>query len=273
MKNIKNLTEFRKYSLKTKIVIAIAAMGITFVSVGGFNNANYKNSTSSMDKNIKVLGSVYTTQYGVTTASALSVRSGAGTNYAILGSMKSGTKVIITGKTNNFYKVTYNSKTAYISTQYVKITAKPVVVVTPPMEYTTQYGVTTTNTLSVRSGAGTNYAVLGSMASGTKVIITGKTNNFYKVTYNSKTAYISAQYVKITAKPVVLPAVYGGRVYSTLNVRSGAGTNYSIIGSVKSSTIVMISGEINNFYKIAYNDKIGYVSADYVLPVGSKVTD
>ncbi|MBU3178552.1 SH3 domain-containing protein [Clostridium estertheticum] len=197
MKNIKNLTEFRKGSLKTKIVIAIATMGITFISVGGFNNANYKNSTSSMDKNIKVLGSVYTTQYGATTASALSVRSGAGTNYAVLGFMKSGTKVIITGKTNNFYKVTYNSKTAYISTQYVKI----------------------------------------------------------------------------TAKPVVLPAVYGGRVYSTLNVRSGAGTNYSIIGSVKSSTIVMISGKTNNFYKIAYNGKIGYVSADYVLPVGSKVTD
>ncbi|MCB2353793.1 SH3 domain-containing protein [Clostridium estertheticum] len=197
MKNIKNLTKFRKHSLKTKIVIAIATMSITFISVGGFNNANYKNGTSSMDKNIKVLGSVYTTQYGAITASALSVRSGAGTNYAVLGIMKSGTKVIITGKTNNFYKVTYNSKTAYIS----------------------------------------------------------------------------AQYVKITAKPLVLPAVYGGRTYSTLNVRSGAGTNYSIIGSVKSSTIVMISGKTNNFYKIAYNGKIGYVSADYVLPVGSKVTD
>ncbi|MBU3183401.1 SH3 domain-containing protein [Clostridium estertheticum] len=196
MKNIKNLTKFRKHSLKTKIVIAIATMGITFISIGGINNANYKISTSR-DTNIKVLGSVYTTQYGATTASALSVRSGAGTNYAVLGFMKKGTKVIITGKTNNFYKVTYNSKTAYISSQYVKI----------------------------------------------------------------------------TAKPVVLPAVYGGRTYSTLNVRSGAGTNYSIIGSVKSSTIVMISGKTNNFYKIAYNGKIGYVSADYVLPVGSKITN
>ncbi|MPQ30407.1 hypothetical protein E4V42_02985 [Clostridium estertheticum] len=195
MKNIKNLTKFRKHSLKTKIVIAIATMGITFISIGGINNANYKISTSR-DTNIKVLGSVFTTQYGATTASALSVRSGAGTNYAVLGFMKKGTKVIITGKTNNFYKVTYNSKTAYISSQYVKI----------------------------------------------------------------------------TAKPVVLPAVYGGRTYSTLNVRSGAGTNYSIIGSVKSSTIVMISGKTNNFYKIAYNGKIGYVSADYVLPVGSKIT-
>ncbi|MBX4265497.1 SH3 domain-containing protein [Clostridium estertheticum] len=131
MKIIKNLTEFRKSSLKTRIVIATAIMGITFVSVGWFNNANYKSSTRSMDENIKVFGSVYTTQYGVTTASALSVRSGAGTNYAVLGIMKSGTKVVITGKTNNFYKVTYNNKTAYMSTHYVKITAKPVVKAAP----------------------------------------------------------------------------------------------------------------------------------------------
>ena len=204
LKNTKNLTEFRRGSLKTKVIIATVIMGITFISVGGVNNANYRSSTSNAYKNIKVLGSVYTTQYGVTTTSNLSVRSGAGTNYAILGSMKSATKVIITGKTNNFYKVTFNSKTAYISALYVKITAKPVVVVTPPKAYTTQYGVTTTNNLSVRSGAGTNYSILGSMKSATKVIITGKTNNFYKVTFNSKTAYISALYVKITAKPVVV---------------------------------------------------------------------
>ncbi|MBU3182146.1 SH3 domain-containing protein [Clostridium psychrophilum] len=350
MKNIKNLTTFRSGSLKTKVIIVTTIMGIALVSVGSINNANYKNSSGSMDKNIKVFSSVYATQYGVTTGSNLSVRSGAGTNYAILGSMKIGAKVIITGKTNNFYKITYNGKIAYVSALYVKITAKPVVVVTPPAVYKTQYGVTTGSNLSVRSGAGTNYAILGSMKIGTKVIITGKTNNFYKVTYNGKIAYVSAQYVKITAKPVVVvippavyktqygvttgsnlsvrsgagtnyailgsmkigtkvvitgktnnfykvtyngkagyvsalyikitakpvvvPAVYGGTVQSKiLNVRSGAGTNYSIIGSVKAPTIVMISGETNGFYKIAYNGKIGYVSSEYVIPVGSKVTD
>lgn len=267
LKNIKNLTQLEKGTLKIKVIIATIIMGIALVSVGGINNTNYKSSSTSIDRNIKVFSTVYTTQYGVTTTSTLSVRSGAGINYAILGSIKSGTKVIITGKTNNFYKITYNGKISFISAQYVKITAKPVVVIT-------QYGVTTTSTLSVRSGAGTNYAILGSMKSGTKVIMTGKINNFYKITYNGKIGYISAQYVKITAKPVVVPVVYGGTVQSKiLNVRSGAGTNYSIIGGVKAPTIVMISGEINNFYKIDYNGKIGYVSSEYVIPVGSKVTE
>ncbi|MBU3218074.1 SH3 domain-containing protein [Clostridium estertheticum] len=42
---------------------------------------------------------------------------------------------------------------------------------------------------------------------------------------------------------------------------------------MKSGTKVVITGKINNFYKIDYNGKIGYVSASYVVPVGSKITD
>ncbi|MCB2301025.1 SH3 domain-containing protein, partial [Clostridium tagluense] len=125
MKNIKILTQFKQ---KTKVVIATTIMGIALVSVGGINNINYNGSTNSVGKYTQVFGSVYETQQGVTTGSDLSVRSGAGTNYSILGSMKIGTKISITGKTNNFYKITYGSKTGYVSAQYVKITAKPVVV-------------------------------------------------------------------------------------------------------------------------------------------------
>ncbi|MGH4124279.1 MAG: SH3 domain-containing protein [Clostridium sp.] len=199
MKNIKGLTQFKQGSLKTKVFIATTIMGIALVSVGGISNVNYKSSTSSANQYIQILGSTYETQYGVTTASILSVRSGAGTNYSILGNIKSGTKITITAKTNNFYKIAYGSKTGYISTQYVKITAKPVVVVKPPVvvPYETKYGVTTASVLSVRSGAGTNYSILGSIKRGTEISITGKINNFYKITYNAKTGYISAQYVKI----------------------------------------------------------------------------
>ena len=278
MKNITNSTHFKQGSLKTKVAIATAIIGITLVSVGGLNNTDYNNS---MDKYVQVLGSVYTTQYGVTTASILSVRSGAGTNYSILGSIQSGTKIIITGKTNNFYKITHNGKTGYINAQYVKITAKPIVVVKPPVVvYASQYGVTTTSNLSVRSGAGTNYSILGSIQSGTKIIMTGKTNNFYKITYNGKTGYISAQYVKITAKPIVVikpPVVvyasqYGVTTTSNLSVRSGAGTNYSIFGSIQSGTKVIITGKTNNFYKITYNGKIGFVSAQYVKITAKPLT-
>ena len=68
--------------------------------------------------------------------------------------------------------------------------------------------------------------------------------------------------------------MYSGTVQSKiLNVQRWAGTNYSIIRSIKAPTIVMIRVDTNGFYKIAYNGKIGYVSSEYVIPVGSKVTD
>ena len=274
MKNINILTQFKQGSLKTKVCIATTIMGIALISVGGINNVNYNSSRSSVDKYIQVF-SAYETQYGVTTASSLSVRSGAGTNYSILGSIKNGGKISITGKINNFYKITYIGKTGYVSAQYVKITAKPVVVVKPAVvvPYETQYGVTTASSLSVRSGAGTNYSILGSIKSGSKISITGKINNFYKITYSGKTGYVSAQYVKITAKPVVVvkpPVVvpyetqYGVTTASSLSVRSGAGTNYSILGSIKNGGKISITGKTNNFYKITYSGKIGYVSAQYV---------
>ncbi|MCB2295349.1 SH3 domain-containing protein, partial [Clostridium algoriphilum] len=147
MKNIKLLTQFKLSSLKTKIVIAATIMGISLVSVGSINNVNYNSSKGSVDQYIQVFGNVYTTQYGVTTASSLSIRTGVSTNYPIQGTFKSGTNVVIVGKTNNFYKISYSGRTGYISAQYVKIVSKPVAVVntSQTVVYKKQSGVTTAN--------------------------------------------------------------------------------------------------------------------------------
>ena len=51
---------------------------------------------------------------------------------------------------------------------------------------------------------------------------------------------------------------------SSLNIRSGAGTNYSIIGSLPSKASVQILETLNGWYKIKYNSLTGYVSSQYV---------
>ena len=127
LKNIKFSTQFNYCSLKTKVIITTAIMGIALVSVLVINNINPKSSTSSRSSPIietttKPVLAGYTTQHGVITASSLSVRSGAGTNYSSVAKMKKGTNVIVLGKINDFYKITYGGKTRYISAQYVKIT-------------------------------------------------------------------------------------------------------------------------------------------------------
>jgi len=142
VKNIKQLTQFKQVSLKTKAVIVTIIMGIALVSAVGINNVNYNSSTNSPNKYMKVFGSevkqpvlVYKTQYGVTTSS-VSIRTGASTAYSVQGTFANKTNVIILATSGSFYKVSYSGITGYVSNQYVKLTAKPVAVAPVPKKLT-----------------------------------------------------------------------------------------------------------------------------------------
>lgn len=49
-----------------------------------------------------------------------------------------------------------------------------------------------------------------------------------------------------------------------LNVRNGAGTSFSAIGSLKNGQSVEIVGSVGDWYKIKYNSNYGYVSSSYI---------
>ena len=51
---------------------------------------------------------------------------------------------------------------------------------------------------------------------------------------------------------------------SSLNVRSGASTSDSIIGSLQAGAQVTIIGKVNGWDKIVYNGGVGYVYAEYI---------
>lgn len=52
---------------------------------------------------------------------------------------------------------------------------------------------------------------------------------------------------------------------SPLNVRSSGSISSDIIGSLpKGSKVTLLGEKVNGFYKISYNDKYGYVSADWI---------
>ena len=51
--------------------------------------------------------------------------------------------------------------------------------------------------VNIRSGAGTDYAVLGQAEKGTMYAIIGKTGNWYKTYYRNKVAYIYAEYASV----------------------------------------------------------------------------
>lgn len=67
----------------------------------------------------------------------------------------------------------------------------------PPAKQKAQYILCTGNNVNIRSGAGSEYAVLGSAEKGTTYAVIGKTGNWYKTYYKNKIAYLYASYASV----------------------------------------------------------------------------
>lgn len=59
---------------------------------------------------------------------------------------------------------------------------------------------------------------------------------------------------------------------TTLNVRSGAGTKYPVMFTLKKGDQVKVHSKIKNWYEIEYKEKTGYASSKYLNPVSTKKT-
>nr|WP_279325450.1 N-acetylmuramoyl-L-alanine amidase [Clostridium sp. D53t1_180928_C8] len=124
--------------------------------------------------------------------------------------------------------------------------------------------------LNVRSGAGTSYSVVGSLSNGSKVEIVETTGTWYKIKYGSGYGYVSKDYVTVSTDSGNNGSstdTQSGtiKVNGALNVRSGAGTSYSVVGSLSNGSKVEIVETSGTWYKIKYGNGTGYVSKDYVV--------
>lgn len=59
------------------------------------------------------------------------------------------------------------------------------------------------------------------------------------------------------------------KVDTSLNVRKGPGTNYSVVDRLYNGKQVTIMGEENSFYKVQYDGREGYVSKSYITILGN----
>ena len=199
----------------------------------------------------------------VNCTTSVNVRSGPGTGYAVLGSAKKGATYTVTGQSGSWYKIDYNGKTGYISTTYLSVSGTT----TPPPTVRTGKVVNCTTSVNVRSGPGTGYAILGSAKKGATYTVTGQSGSWYKIDYNGKTGYISSTYLSVSGTTNPPPAVRTGTVINcttSVNVRSGAGTGYAILGSAKKGATYTVTGQSGSWYKIDFNGKTGYISSTYL---------
>lgn len=64
-------------------------------------------------------------------------------------------------------------------------------------------------------------------------------------------------------QPIVQTAQYIRCSADNVNIRSGAGTSYSVLGSAEKGTTYAVLGKSGNWYKTYYRGKIAYLHAEY----------
>ena len=211
------------------------------------------------------------------TASSLNFRSGPSTSHSIIGSLQKGQQVEYISESGSWAKVKYNGVTGYVHGDYLtKSTSTGI----STSQGTTQY-VNSTSGLNVRSGAGTTYSKLGTLEYKEKVTVLSTSNGWAKINYNGQTGYVSSSYLQTTVpggttsennNSSTTTTVKYVNATSGLNVRSGAGTSYSKIGSLDYKEKVTVLSTSNGWAKINYKGQVGYVSSSYLqstVPSGS----
>ena len=217
-------------------------------------------------------GEVAVSGYGTVTTSTLNVRSGVGTSNSIIGKVHKGDRVELLASKSGWYKIRLsNGSTGWASGDYITKGSNNSSSNSGEVAVS-GYGTVTTSTLNVRSGAGTSYSIVGKVYKGNKVELLASKNGWYKIKLsNGKTGWASSDYITKGSdnsgndSGEVAISGYGTVTTSTLNVRSGAGTSYSVVGKVYKGNKVELLASKNGWYKIKLsNGKTGWASSDYI---------
>lgn len=105
-------------------------------------------------------------------------------------------------------------------------------------------------TLNIRNRP--NGTVVGKLKNGDSVDILDYQDGWFKI---GSDQWVSANYIHST---------YGRVTASSLNLRSGAGTNYLKLGELKRNENVRLLKESNGWYMILVDKKFGWVSGEYI---------
>ncbi len=137
-----------------------------------------------------------------------------------------------------------------------------------PAHADTGAGTVTASALNMRSEPSTSSAVVTTVPRGTVVLVLESSNGWYKVQYQGRTGYMSGDYLTFSSDAEGSFGT-GSVTGNYVNVRSGPGTGYPVLGSVSNGQSFSVTGVSGDWYKIGYNGATGYISCDYLSVGGS----
>lgn len=191
----------------------------------------------------------------------LNVRTGASTNNRIIGVLSPGESVVVTGVTNGWYHVEYKGQSGYAYQKYMNFEGSSA---DGDVENGKETDMVSIVYLNVRQQPSTNSSILGVLAPGEKIQVTGKSNSWYKVKYNGQNAYTYADYltfINADSEAAGTPGFEKRKMTTAVgcNFRSGPSESYRIIDGFQKGTVLTAVGQQNGWIQIDHNGTIGYI--------------
>lgn len=131
----------------------------------------------------------------VTASGRLNVRSRGSSGAAVVASLSKGSYVMLSEKSGSWWRVEYaKGKFGYCHQDYIRVVGSSSATVA------TQSG-----GLNVRSGAGTSYGKIGSLAKGEKVLVLSESAGWSRILYHgTRTGYVSSAYLSAKYRAISL---------------------------------------------------------------------
>ena len=225
----------------------------------------------------------------INVSTSLRIRSGAGTNYSVVGQLSPSAIVNVEGKSGSWYKIEYKGVRGYVHGDYLKVTDSNSDSSNNSGQVQGKKGQTqnVSTSLRIRSVASTSASVLGAIYPNQIFDITGEQGSWYKISINGISGYVHKDYVKVLSgnstpstseipnkpeTPSVTPDSGKGQVYNvstSLRFRSGPSTSSSVIGYLYPGNTFDIKGKSGDWYYISFGGKTGYIHGDYVKKINS----
>jgi uncharacterized protein YgiM (DUF1202 family) len=236
----------------------------------GYINSTYLSTNSSSASSSDTESSVtyYTTDY-------VNERTEASTSSSIITVLPTGTAVNVVDTSNSsWYKVKLsNGSYGYIYSEYLSVSSPSSSDSNTNETNTINESYTATDAVNVRSGPSTSYTVLKTIASGTPVTVTDKSNaSWYKVQVDSITGYINSKYLT-TGTTSSSSSVTGTSYYTNecVNLRASSSLSGSIVKVLASGTKVTVTDTSNSeWYAVSLNSSVsGFIYSIYLTPESS----
>lgn len=216
----------------------------------------------------------------------VNVRTGPGLGYSTLGSISKGSSLTYAGSTSvdyrgvAWYSVYYRNTTGWVSSVWSSLYGGTSVV--PPQTSSTTY-VRATASVNLRSGPGTGYEDIGTLARGEQVpylssATDSRGNVWYQVQYYSYgTGWVISTYADVvygTSSGVAdtTTNVAGSYVKATngkSNLRTGPGLGYADVGTMQNGETATYLGNYSTdergvvWYQVRFEGQTGWVSSRY----------